>query len=88
MNQAITIRRVRTVTHSYVTDTIELDPNEFSLMGAPQAEAAFADWIEDKADTLLDEPALSEITRLKLSKLNYYNEDRDQRVDIVKIEIN
>jgi hypothetical protein len=81
VKEKLKLRRVRTVTHSYITDTIHLDPDEFKSLGAPLSSEAFAAWISDHCDSLKTNPDLSEFTRLKLSKLDYYNEDREQRVD-------
>ncbi|MBT5928371.1 MAG: hypothetical protein HOH33_17340 [Verrucomicrobia bacterium] len=86
MKELVRLRRVRTVTHYYVTDTIELDQEEFKALGAPQSKEAFMVWIAENGDALLLSLALSEITRLKLSKLNFYNEDRGQRVDESNLE--
>ena len=86
MQEKLKLRRVRTVTHCYVTDTIDLDPNEFKSLGAPLSREAFAAWISDHCDSLRANPDLSELTRLKLSKLDYFNEDREKRGDESSIE--
>ena len=75
------------MTHLYVTDIIDLDPKEFVSMGAPQDAEAFACWIFDNADSLMTRVELADITRLKLSKLDFYTEERDQRLDETKIEL-
>lgn len=74
------------MTHYYITDTIDLDPDEFKSFSAPLSGEAFASWISKHCDTLKNNPDLPEITRLKLSKLEYFNEDREQRMDETGIE--
>jgi len=86
MSEMVKFRRVRIVTHRYVTDTIELNPKEFIKMGAPQTEDAFVVWVSENSALLHSDQGLAEITRLKLSKLNYYNEDRDRRADVLNVE--
>ena len=77
----IRMRGLRQVTHYYVTDTIELDPGEFEVCGAPSSSTAFQDWVWEHQERLSHDARLSEVTRLKLSKLGFYTEDRDRRVD-------
>lgn len=86
MKKLVRIRGVRTVTHRYVTDTIALDPSQFEILGAPQAEGPFAAWIMENGSALTENMDLPEIVRLKLSKLDYFNEARDQRIDESNIE--
>ena len=86
MKENLKLRRVRIVTHYYVTDTIDLDPNEFKSLGAPLSSEAFVAWISDHYGSLKANSDLPELTRLKLSKLDYFNEDREKRVDESGIE--
>ena len=86
MKEKLKFRKVRTVTHSYVTDTIDLDSDEFKSLDAPLSSEEFAAWISEHCNSLKTNPDLSEMTRLKLSKLDYYTEDREQRVDESNIE--
>ena len=74
------------MTHRYVTDTIILDPSQFEILGAPQAQEPFAAWIMENGSALTDNMDLPEIVRLKLSKLDYFNEARDQRTNDFNIE--
>ena len=85
MQEVIKLRRVRTVTHYYITDTVALNPAEFYPLGAPQSEEAFLSWINAHLADLIANPDLSELTRLRLSKLDYYQEDRDRREDSLKM---
>ena len=50
------------MTHVYVSDTLELNPHDFQVHGAPQDPEAFMAWIVERAQDLLAHQALSLIT--------------------------
>jgi hypothetical protein len=87
MNKIVRFRQLRTVTHHYVSDTIALSVSEFAGMDVPSSAGAFAQWIADHAPELMVNPHLSEMTRMKLSKMGFYTEERARRVDAIGVEM-
>ena len=82
----LTFRALRKVTHVYVSDTLELNPHDFQVHGAPQDPEAFMAWIVERAQDLLAHQALEPEHRAQLRKLEYFQEDRAKREDSISYE--
>jgi hypothetical protein len=87
MEQSLRFRARRQVTHHYLSDLIELDPAELASFGAPTQPAAFLEWMAEQGSTLSQQASLNPAIHDQLRRLNFFQEDRDQRLDQTLYEL-
>ena len=87
MEQSLRFRARRQVTHHYLSDVIELDPAKLVPFGAPTQPEAFLEWMAEQGSTLSQQASLNPAIRDQLRRLNYFQEDRDQRLDQTLYEL-